>query len=282
RWGRRLREYDQVVLVWWVPTIQGPVYLNMLKAMGRQGPTVTVICHNVLAHQPRRGDRALTRALLDRVDRIITHTDEQAEVARSLAPGVDVRTTGLPLILQGKAPVPSTRKSLSHQLVFFGFVRPYKGLDVLLRAMAAAPSVKLVVAGEFWGGVEPYQEIIEELGLGSRVTIDEGYVPSEAISGLLSHADALVLPYRNGTASWNVALAHAHGIPVIATSVGSLSTQVDDGVDGLLCQPDNVQALAKAIKHFYSPGVAAKLRQSVPKLKTDKTWQNYLQALLED
>ncbi len=281
KWGRKLRDYDQVILIWWVPTIQGPVYLNMIKAMGKHRPRVTVICHNVLAHQPKKGDRALTKALLARVDRIITHTTAQAKIARSLT-DTETRTVGLPLTLQGKAPSISAKSGLSNQLLFFGFVRPYKGLDVLLTALAQIPDIRLHIAGEFWGGTASYLEMIEELGLGARVTIDEGYVPSEAIADLMNNADALVLPYRSGTASWNVALAHSHGLPVIATAAGSLATQVQDGVDGLICQPDDVKSLVKAIKHFYEPDVASTLRQGIPTLKTDEAWQAYVDTTLKN
>ncbi|MEK7600106.1 MAG: glycosyltransferase family 4 protein [Patescibacteria group bacterium] len=281
RLGRQLRGYDQVIFAWWVPTIQGPVYLNILKAVGKNGPKITIICHNAVAHKPRKGDKSLTRAIFGRADRIITHTDAQAKLASQFASkATEMKTVGLPLILLGKPPEVRSHKKLTHKLVFFGFIRPYKGVDVLLRAVAEVPSVKLHIAGEFWGGTDTYRQIMEELGLDRRVTITEGYVPSEAIPALLSNADALVLPYKTGTASWNVTMAHAYGLPVIATSVGSMPEQINDGVDGLLCKPDDVKDLSKTIKHFYSGDVAKRLTQAVPSQKTDQQWQTYLKAIV--
>ena len=79
-----------------------------------------------------------------------------------------------------------------------------------------------------------------------------------------------------------MSMSHAYGTPVIATKVGSLHLQVKDGVDGLLCEPDNVESLAKAIKHFYEPGVAEKLRRNVPEIPVDAEWRQYVQAVTAD
>ena len=124
------------------------------------------------------------------------------------------------------------------RLLFFGIVRPYKGLDVLLRALAQVPAhVTLTVAGEFWGGTEDTEKLIAALGLAGRVTLRPGYVPASDIPALFGAADALVLPYREATASQNALLAFAHGVPVITTTAGALADHVRNNVDALTCAP---------------------------------------------
>jgi glycosyltransferase involved in cell wall biosynthesis len=282
RQGRRLRTFDRIILIWWVPTIQGPVYRTMLTALGRQAPPVIIICHNVLPHESRPGDRQLTQAVLKRAVRLIVHSDSQAALAKQLA-STKVQRIELPLIVQlGHRQGSAKQTELRHQLVFFGIVRPYKGVDVLLEALAQVPGVQLTIAGEVWGNDKMYAELVNKLNLQSRVTIQSGYVPAEALGALISQADAVVLPYREGTATWNVALAHAYGKPVIATTAGSLGSQVRDGVDGLLCKPGDAASLAEAIRHFYEPNIAKKLYSNIPKPKTDEQWQAYISAVTKD
>lgn len=279
RWGKRLRSYDRLVFVWWVPTIQGPVYWGMFKALGKKCPSSVLICHNVLPHEPRPGDKKLARTVMNRCARIIVHSAAQTELAKSLT-RTPVITTELPLpVLK---PIKKAEQGIHKELLFFGFVRPYKGVDVLLKAMAHMPDVKLTIAGEIWGDPGIYNNLIQELGLRNRVTLRSGYVPANELATLIVRADAVVLPYKTGTGSWNVHMAHAYGKPVIATKVGSLHMQVNDDVDGLLCEPDDAEALAKAIRHFYEPGVAEKLRANVPEVPTEAEWQQYVQAVTAD
>ena len=124
-------------------------------------------------------------------------------------------------------------------MVFFGICRPYKGLDVLLRALARAPRhVVLTVAGEFWGKAEAEtRALIGELELAGRVTLRPGYVPADQIPGLFAQADALVLPYRSATSSQNAWLAFEYGVPVVVTRAGTLADAVRDGVHGVVCEP---------------------------------------------
>jgi glycosyltransferase involved in cell wall biosynthesis len=279
RWGKRLRQFDRIIFVWWVPTIQGPVYWGMLKALGRKRPPAVIICHNVLPHEPRPGDKKLARAVLGKCERVIVHGETQAKLAKSLTKQPVIETE-LPLPLLKS--IKKTKKAVAKQLLFFGFVRPYKGLDVLLKALAKVPDVKLTVAGEIWGDPKTYITLIQELGIQDRVTLKNGYVPANELANLIAAADAAVLPYKTGTGSWNVQMAHAYGTPVIATRAGSLDTQVKDGIDGLLCEPDSVESLAKAIKHFYEPGIAKKLQENVPGVSADQDWQRYVQAVTSD
>ncbi|EIV93977.1 glycosyltransferase family 4 protein [Frankia sp. QA3] len=306
RLGRRLRrEADAVVLVVVTP-IQAPAYLAILAALrggtGRRrgrGPRVLALCHNVLPHERRAVDEPLVRAVLRRVSAVLVHTPAQAELAATLTPAPVVVAEMAPhlwssptrrrpeAIEAGTGAGTRTRAEPTagggprRSLLFFGLVRPYKGLDVLLRALARGPAdVRLTVAGEFWGDAAQTTHLIAELGLTDRVDVRAGYVDAAEVPGLFSAADALVLPYRAGTASQNVDLAHLHGLPVIATTVGTLATAVRDGVDGLLVGPDDVDALAAALRRLYEPGVLADLRAKVSPPDPQAAWGNYLDAAL--
>jgi D-inositol-3-phosphate glycosyltransferase len=277
--GRKLRDYDMVIIVF-VTSIQAPAYLTMLQAMGKKRGQVVALCHNVLPHERRFFDEPLTKAVLSRVDQVLVHTPGQADVAKSLTQAevtVAEMSPHLPAKAKGKH---STE--LKRHLLFFGLVRKYKGVDNLLRALAEVPDVSLTVAGEIWGGTEQYDQLLAELHIQDRVTLLPGYVPSQQIPELFAEADALVLPYRSGTATQNVTLAYAHGIPVVATKVGSMAKQVRDGVDGILCEPDNVPDLARALQDLYKPGVAAKLRKNLPVITGDDEWKAYIAALLAE
>ena len=167
------------------------------------------------------------------------------------------------------------------RLLFFGIVRPYKGLDVLLRALAQAPAhVTLTVAGEFWGDSTEMDNLIAELGLADRVTLRPGYVPADEIPALFGAADALVMPYREATASQNALLAFAHGVPVITTTAGALADQVRDGVDGLTCAPGDEKDLLRALEEIGDPETARRLRAGVRPVDPAPGWAAYLRVLL--
>jgi glycosyltransferase involved in cell wall biosynthesis len=306
--GRRLRSADLVVFVLLTP-LQVPAYLTVLaglRASGtgrrgrKQGPRTAVICHNVLPHERRPGDVALTRTLLAHVDTVLTHSPAQAAEARDLAAGTAVLTVPLPPHLPtlycpgGTTPrdppdpggepsppdPPGPLGPQSGRLLFFGIVRPYKGLDVLLRALARAPEhLTLTVAGEFWGGTAETEALIAELGLNGRVALRPGYLPATEIPALFAAADALVLPYREATASQNALLAFAYGVPVVTTTAGALADVVRDRVDGLTCAPGDADDLARALTAISQPGTLEALRSGIRVVDPEPGWTAYLLAL---
>lgn len=292
--GRRLRPADLVVFAYLTP-LQAPPYLAIMAGLHRHARTA-VICHNVLPHERRPGDVPLTRALLTRADTVITHSAAQAAQARDLAPAATVRTVAMPPHLPGNnqgteraevsAPAPTpppdpAEPFVPARLLFFGIVRPYKGLDVLLRALAQAPAeVTLTVAGEFWADTTEMDNLIAELGLADRVTLRPGYVPADEIPALFGAADALVMPYREATASQNALLAFSYGVPVITTTAGALAEPVRDGVDGLTCAPGDTEDLLRVLKEFSDPQVARRLRAGIPAVDPDRGWDGYLRVLL--
>ena len=290
--GRRLRSADLVVFALLTP-LQVPPYLAVMAGLGRQPgrPRTAVICHNVLPHERRPGDVALTKALLKHADTVITHSAAQAAQARELAPAATVLTARipphLPVLARRDDPPDPPETGGTHpprpplRLLFFGIVRPYKGLDVLLRALAGVPAhVTLTVAGEFWGGTEPTEKLIADLGLRDRVTLRPGYLPATAIPALFAAADVLVLPYREATASQNALLAFAYGVPVITTTAGALAQAVRDGVDGLTCAPDDAEDLLRALIQISDPDTARRLRAGVRAWDPEPCWAAYLEPLL--
>ncbi|MGD0604136.1 MAG: glycosyltransferase [Streptosporangiaceae bacterium] len=294
--GRRLARADLVIFALLTP-LQVPAYLAIWAGLrlrpGRRPPRTAVICHNVLPHERRPGDVTLTRILLARVDTVIVHSAGQAKLARELAPAAQVVVAPMPPHLPcwsggvnptaprnpprpGGPPGPPE----GVRLLFFGIVRPYKGLDVLLYALARAPaSLALTVAGEFWGGTGETEKLIAELGLADRVRLCPGYVPAAGIPALFAAADVLVLPYREATASQNALLAFAQGVPVITTTAGVLGDLVRDGVDGLTCAPGDIDDLARALTAISAPGTADRLRAGVRDVDPEPGWAAYLRAL---
>ncbi|WP_028649197.1 glycosyltransferase family 4 protein [Nocardiopsis sp. CNT312] len=286
RTGRRLAAgADTVVLTVFSP-VQVPAYLGLLAGVwsARAGTRVVALCHNVLPHERRAVDVSLMRALLRRVDGVVVHSDEQARLAEGLrGPGrprpvvahmpPHLPETGGPL-----PAVPGERR----RLLFLGIVRPYKGVDLLLRALAdgAPDDVALTVAGEFWGGTEELAALAGELGIADRVDLRDGYVPARDLPELFAGADAAVLPYRTATASQNVWLAHEHGVPVIATRAGTLADHVREGVDGLLCAPGDADGLTRALAAFYAPGEPERLRAGVRPVDPAPYWKDYADTLL--
>lgn len=280
RAGRRLRSCDLVVFTVLTP-LQVPAYHGIMVGLGRSETRTVALCHNVLPHERKAYDTLLMRTLLRRVDQVLVHSAEQAALARALT-AKTVKVAGLPPHLPVRGAGDARRGGRYDRLLFFGIVRPYKGLDVLLRALAAGPpEISLTVAGEFWGGLDETRRLIRALGLTDRVELHPGYVPAAAIPELFDGVDAMVLPYRSATASQNVALAFEQGVPVIATTAGALAEHVRDGVNGVLCEPGDVGSLTDALKRFYADGEPDRLRRGVRAVDPAPYWARYLDALLK-
>lgn len=280
RVGRSVAGQDVLILVHVVPQII-PAYLAMIAALPRdeRRPRVVVLAHNVLPHEPKPGDEALVRRLFSAADAVLVHTPQQASLARSLGAGL-VRQAALPPHLPGGDPVHRDAYAGPARLLALGLVRPYKGITDLIAALAEVPGPTLTVAGEAWGEAgEQVAAAARAPGVAGRVTIRPGYVPAEELATLLADHDVLALTYRTATASQNALLAHKHGLPVLATAVGSFPGDIRDGVDGSLVPPRDHEALVAALRALADPDQLARLRAGVEEPDLSGPWANYLAAI---
>lgn len=189
------------------------------------------VCHNVLPHEVRWGDRKITQMVLGLGTRFIVHSVEEQNRLLFLLPAAKVTFIPLPLFYiiatEERVSKEQARKRLGLPvdipvMLFFGIVREYKGLQYILSAMpeirARLGRIVLLIAGEFWEDKRPYIELIEQLGIGDSVIIEDRYIPNEEVPLYFSAADVLVAPYRHVTGSAVLKMAQSFGIPIITTA----------------------------------------------------------------
>jgi glycosyltransferase involved in cell wall biosynthesis len=283
RAGSRARRRADLVVVSLVNGLQVPAYATLAFRQRRAGARVVAVCHNVDPHESDPVQRRLIAAFLRSVDGALVHSASEAELVRET--GVDrVEVAIIPFHFPAAsragalAPVEDPPTG---SVITFGLVRPYKGVEVLIDALARTTRpIRAVVAGEFWTPVDALTDRADGAGVADRIEFRDGYVAADDVMSLLRAHDALVLPYVSGTGSQQPRIAHLAGLPVVATRVGSFPAQIRDGVDGLLVDPSSPGQLAAALDSLYDDGRLRAMRRAVVPPDEEQEWQDYLGHLL--
>lgn len=292
---------DLIVVRFWLP-FMGPALGTILRRARRNKHTrVVAITDNVIPHEKRPGDKAFTRYFLNACDAFITMSENVMHDLRQFIPDKPAMQVNHPLydnfgpiIPQSTARTKLGINPKENILLFFGFIRPYKGLDLLFRALhilksqqasappgsmpSANPPFRLLVAGEFYEPAEPYHKLIRELGIGELLILKTDFIPDEEVQYYFCAADVVIQPYRSATQSGVTPLAYHFEKPMIVTRVGSLPDMVPHDKVGLVCNPDP-DALAKAIQGFLKSG-AAPFLPAIREEKQKYSWQKLVSALL--
>jgi D-inositol-3-phosphate glycosyltransferase len=288
RTARHLRSLapDAVVFQHWMPFV-APALGSVARRLGDVRRLAVV--HNALPHERRPGDRLLTRYALRAMDGLVVLSDSVRRDVERLAPDVPVLQRAHPVYDFFGEPVPRTEARAALNLpadapvlLFFGFVREYKGLRVLLDAMPQirerVPGVRLVVAGEFYDDEAPYRAQVRRLGLGDAVRFDAEYIPNERVAHYFGAADLVVQPYLSATQSGVAQIAYHFERPLVTTDVGGLAETVPPDA-GLVVPPENPAALADAVVRFFEEGMAAELAVGVRRMRAATGWEPLCDAV---
>jgi glycosyltransferase involved in cell wall biosynthesis len=297
---------DSVILVWWVWVWAVP-YLVLLSLLPKR-TRVVLQCHNIGDKEPAAWKRMLTNRVLRRGDVLVVHAKTEAEeAARRIVPSPlrgegqgegrisrNSRPSPYPLpggergqIVQTFLPVhelggaiPSRADGRGHLglrgnvALFFGHIRPFKGLDIALHAWRELKTdVTLLVAGEaWWKGEEEYRALAQGL---PNVKFDFRYIPDAEIATYFAVADVVLAPYRIEAQSGVALTAFHFARPVIATNVGGLPEIIEEGINGMLVPPEDPSALAHAVDAFFARTDRATMERHAADAARKYSWEEY-------
>jgi glycosyltransferase involved in cell wall biosynthesis len=284
----RRRRPDLLILRFWMPFF-GPCFGTITRVAKRgTNMKMLLICDNIVPHEHRPFDGAFTRYLFRSADHFLVQSHAVEKELQEFRPGASYRMVPHPVyrIFGNPMDKQEARRSLgiraARVLLFFGYIRAYKGVDVLIRSMADLPSdIHALVVGEFYEDEGKYRSLIRELGLEDRITIHADYVPTQEVHRFFSTADVVVLPYLSATQSGIAQIAYNFDKPVIATDVGGLAEVVIDGKTGYIVPPRDPLRLAAAIRKFYDEAREADFTAHVRKEKVKYSWEHMLTSIEE-
>lgn len=279
----RKKKPDLILVRFWLP-FMGPAFGTVLRRVRKNRHTkIIALTDNVIPHESRPGDKLFTSYFLPVADAFITMSKKvQADLLQF--------TSRKPVLLLPHPLYDNFGEAVSKEaarrvlgiekdkklILFFGFIRTYKGLDLLLKAMPKikTENIQLLVAGEFYDDPQPYHQLIKEQGIESKVQLMGDFIPSDQVRNYFCAADLVVQPYRNATQSGVTPLAYHFEKPMVVTNVGGLPDYVEDGKTGLIAIPEPA-SLATQVDRFFELG-ADHFIEPIREKKKELSWISFV------
>ncbi len=288
-WNIRARAADLIIFAHSMPFF-GPCYGTIAAIARWKSKTKTLfLCHNIIPHESRFGDVVFTKYAFMFADFFLVQSHEVEHDLLSLAPGARYVVSPHPVyeMFGSRLPKGESRNRLGISAtkvpLFFGYVRRYKGLGVLIEAMKqvkiSISDLVLLVVGEFYEDESLYRKQVKNMGLESSIRFVSEYVAQEDVATYFSAADIVILPYLSATQSGIAQIAYNFNKPVIATDVGGLKEVVRDNFTGFLVPPNDPDALAKSILRFYSEHREDEFTMNVQQEKKKYSWEAMATAI---
>ena len=257
------------------------------RLLRRKGVKVVTVVHNAIPHEPKFFDKPLARRFFRHSDLLVSMCDAVTDDIRSLCPAARIVQRPHPVYdhFGEKQDRLAACKALNldpqrRTLLFFGLIRDYKGLDLLIDAMPQlGPDYQLVIAGESYGSFEKYETQIAATGCADRIKVFNRYIDDEEVPAFFSAADVCVLPYKSATQSGITAIALHFDLPLVATPVGGLAESIEKPGIGVMTDGISAESVAAAIRRFYEDGpdtFIARIREA----KQNMTWEAFGEAML--
>jgi glycosyltransferase involved in cell wall biosynthesis len=281
---------DLIIFKYWLPFF-GPCFGTIARVATKGTKTrVLYICDNIVPHEKRSGDVTFTRYALGAGDYFVVQSDAVERDLRHLLPRAIYKKVAHPVYSIFGDPIDKqqarTQLGITEErvLLFFGYVRAYKGLNVLLDAMAKLvdeSDLRLLIIGEFYDDKETYISQIHRLRLERHVTVNSEYVANDSVRVYFSAADVVMLPYLSATQSGIAQIAYNFNKPVIATNVGGLGEVVKENVTGFVVPPDNADAIVGAVRRFFAEAREKEFTANVEAEKKHYSWASMTSAIEE-
>ena len=290
--AKAIRQYqpDLLIIPWWTAYWTLPFWIiaNIIK----RTTTIEILflCHNVKEHESNWLSQVCTKWVLGQGDCFLVHSRAETTLLRQISPkaqiiqGFHPTYEDLQVVRYTRAEARQRLRVSGNVLLFFGFIRPYKGLDYLLDTVPAIAKemdgdLTVLVVGECWQGEHEYQQQIKDLGIGGYVRRINHYVPNEDISLYFAATDLVIIPYVSATGSGVLQAALGAGRPVIASRIGALEEGVCHGRTGYLVPPANAPQLGRAIVDFFKEDNGPHFEREIQKEKDRFSWSRLVRII---
>jgi len=291
RIGRKIRKYkpDIVIIKFWIP-FMGPCFGTIARKIRKNGHSKIIsIIDNIIPHEKRPGDRVLAKYFVNAVDGFVAMSKSVLDDLETFDKKKPKLFCAHPLYDNFGAIIPKEvaiqklgLDSSLNYILFFGFIRDYKGLDLLLEAFSICinkdNSLRLIVAGEFYSDPKPYFEIIKKNNLEEYVLMHNDFIPDEKVADYFCASDIVVQPYKDATQSGVTQIAYHFNKPMIVTDVGGLAEIVTDGKVGYVVKPE-ITEIADAILKFYKNNKEEEFSANAALEKQRYGWEKMTEAI---
>ena len=287
--ARKVKNFspDILLMKYWM-SYMAPSLGTVAKKVKKNSKVITIL-DNVIPHEKRFFDEAFTKYFLRQNYGFVVMSDAVKKDLLKLKPDAKYIFHPHPLYnhfgnkvdsseAKRKLNIPEGKKII----LFFGFIRDYKGLDLLIDAMSKLNNEHiLVIAGEVYGSFEKYFQQIEKLGVKNKIVQHVRYINDDEVPLFFSAADVCVLPYKSATQSGITSIAYHFDLPLIATNVGGLQESIHHNKTGLIINSPYSNLIAEAIQKYFSQNFKSKFQEEIQKLKKELSWESLSNAIIE-
>jgi glycosyltransferase involved in cell wall biosynthesis len=289
--GKTIANYNPDILLmkFWMPFFAPSLGLASSIVRKKRKTKSIAILDNVIPHEKKPMDIAFIKYFLARTDRYVVMSSTVEKDLLQLKPDAKYILKPHPLYEQFGNAIDKTeaKKKLNLPLdkkiiLFFGFIRDYKGLDELIRSMGLLPAdYHLVIAGESYGSFDKYNELIKQLKLSERISLFVRYIDDFEVPSFFSAADVCVLPYKSATQSGIVQIAYNFNMPVIATDKGGLSEMITDNKTGLIIPSHEPTLIAGKIEEYFKNNCYSEFSKNIQLHREDFSWEGFAEAIIK-
>ncbi len=287
--ARKVKEFEPDIIItkYWM-TFFGPSLGYVCKKLNRKAKRISVL-DNVIPHEKRFFDGFCNRYFLNNNDGFIVMSDAVLNDLISIKPEAKYLRVNHPvydhfpaLINQDEAQKQLGLDPSKKTILFFGFIRDYKGLDLLIQAMEDLDeSYQLVIAGEVYGSFEKYQLLVNQSKAKNRISLFNKYIGDDDVAIYFSASDVCVLPYKSATQSGITSISNHYNLPIIATNVGGLKETIHHEKTGLIVDVADSKEIASTINHYFNHDCKSVFAQNIAIEKAENSWENFGKKLIE-